>query len=161
MRESVGRASRVLGFPSVMVENIDHELPRALARLPEAERTKLRREPQPQSVEPMKATLTERRFSDPDWIFEPKLDGVRCMAFRDGGEARLCSRTGKAMNNAYPEIVEALESEASSDFVVDGEIVAFDGNRTSFERLQRRIHIRDPDVARRTGVAVFLYLFDI
>src|SRR4051812_48317467 len=144
-----------------MVGNIEDKLPRALARLPAAERSKLRRSPQPKSVEPMKATLTDRRFSDPDWIFEPKLDGVRCMAFRDGTEARLFSRTGKAMNNAYPEIVEALESEHSDDFVVDGEIVAFEGNRTSFERLQRRIHIRDPEVARRSGVAVFLYAFDI
>jgi bifunctional non-homologous end joining protein LigD len=131
-----------------------------LDKLDPEQRARLRRARQPQSVEPMKATLTERRFSDPGWIFEPKLDGVRCMAFRDGADARLLSRTGKSMNSAFPEIAEALAAEPA-DFVVDGEIVAFEGNRTSFERLQRRIHIRDPEAARRTGVAVFLYLFDI
>jgi bifunctional non-homologous end joining protein LigD len=109
----------------------------------------------------MKATLTERRFSDPEWIFEPKLDGVRCLAFRDGDEVRLLSRTQRSMNDSYPEVVEALAAAPASEFVIDGEIVAFAGGRTSFETLQRRMQIRDADAARRTGVAVFYYVFDI
>ena len=102
----------------------------------------------------MKAVLWDEPFSHPDWIFERKLDGVRCLAHRDGGGGiRLVSRTDRSMNADYPEIVEALESEPCRDFVVDGEVVAFDGRGiTSFSRLQRR---------GRERVAIYLYLFDL
>jgi DNA ligase D-like protein (predicted ligase) len=116
---------------------------------------------QPGRIEPMKAVLSDKPFSDPDWIFERKLDGVRCLAFRDGRAVRLFSRTGRDMNGSYPELVDALERERCEDFVVDGEIVAFDGAVTSFSRLQRRMQLSDPAAARRTGVAVFLYVFDL
>ena len=133
----------------------------SLEALPDEQQRRLPRTPQPEWVQPMLATLTERRFSDPDWIFEPKLDGERCLAFRKGKRVRLLSRTHQDIGNSYPELVEGLAAQAAPDFVVDGEIVAFEGNRTSFARLQRRMHIRNPEVARRTGVAVFFYLFDV
>lgn len=110
--------------------------------------------------EPMKAKLTDRRFSDPNWIFERKLDGVRAIAIKHGGEVRLISRTGRRLI-AYPELVEALEDDAADEFVADGEIVAFEGSRTSFARLQGRMQIQDPELARATGIPVFLYLFDL
>ena len=102
----------------------------------------------------MKAVLWDEAFSDPDWIFERKLDGVRCLAHRDGGGAvHLFSRTDRAMDGDYPELVEALSGERCRDFVVDGELVAFDSRGvTSFQRLQRR---------GRDRVAVFLYVFDV
>jgi bifunctional non-homologous end joining protein LigD len=102
----------------------------------------------------MKAVLWDEPFSDPDWIFERKLDGVRCLAHRDGGGAvHLVSRTDRSMNAEYPALVEALESEPCEDFVIDGELVAFDSRGiTSFSRLQRR---------HRERVAVFLYVFDV
>ena len=109
----------------------------------------------------MKAVLADRPFSDPDWIFERKLDGVRCLAFREGAAVRLVSRTGRDMNRTYPELVEALEAEPCEDFVADGEVVAFDGAVTSFSRLQGRMQRSDPDEARRTHIPVFLYLFDL
>ena len=109
----------------------------------------------------MKAVLADQPFSDPNWIFERKLDGVRCLAFREGKTVRLLSRTGREMNGSYPELVEALERERCDDFVVDGEVVAFDGAVTSFSRLQRRMQLSDPAAARRTGVPVFLYVFDL
>ncbi|MDQ3932625.1 MAG: non-homologous end-joining DNA ligase [Actinomycetota bacterium] len=109
----------------------------------------------------MLATLTERRFSHPDWIFERKLDGVRAIGTRHGDEVRLMSRNHKRMEASYPELVEGLAAVECARFVVDGEIVAFEGRRTSFERLQSRIHLRDPERARRTGVAVYYYLFDL
>jgi bifunctional non-homologous end joining protein LigD len=133
----------------------------ALEVLNEEERRLLRRERQPRRLEPMKAVLHDRPFSDPEWIFERKLDGVRCLPFRSSGAVRLMSRTDKRLNNSYPELVEALELEACRDFVVDGEIVAFSGHITSFSRLQGRMQIADPERARRTGIAVYLYLFDI
>jgi len=109
----------------------------------------------------MKAVLTDKPFSDPNWIYERKLDGIRCLACRRDGNVRLSSRTGRALNGSYPELVEALEAEREPDFVVDGEIVAFEGSRTSFERLQQRMGISDPRRARASGVRVFFYLFDV
>ncbi len=111
--------------------------------------------------EPTLATLTDRRFSDDGWIFERKLDGVRAIAVHDGGTPTLYSRNHKVMDSAYPEIVEALAAQDRPPFVVDGEIVAFDGDTTSFAALQPRIHLTDPARARATGVAVFYYLFDL
>jgi bifunctional non-homologous end joining protein LigD len=109
----------------------------------------------------MKAVLADQPFSDPDWIFERKLDGVRCLAFRRGAAVRLVSRTGHDMNRTYPELVEALEAEPCEDFVADGEVVAFDGAVTSFSRLQGRMQLSDPEEASRTRIPVFLYLFDL
>jgi DNA ligase D-like protein (predicted ligase) len=103
-------------------------------------------------IEPMKAVLADKPFSDPDWIFERKLDGIRCLAIRNGSGLRLVSRTGRTMNSEYPTLVEALEREPSRDFVADGEIVAFENGITSFSRLQRRMRERVP---------VYLYLFDL
>jgi len=116
--------------------------------------------PLPDFGEPMKAKLTERRFSDPGWLFERKLDGVRAIAIKSGGEVRLISRTGRSLV-AYPELIEALAADAAEEFVADGEIVAFEGAQTSFARLQGRMQIQDPEQARRTGIPVFLYLFDL
>jgi DNA ligase D-like protein (predicted ligase) len=62
---------------------------------------------------------------------------------------------------AFPEVAEALAQQASDAFVVDGEVVAFDGSRTSFARLQPRIHVSDAEKARRSGVAVYFYVFDV
>src|SRR6185312_7369369 len=78
--------------------------------------------------EPMKATLTEHAFSDPGWVFERKLDGVRATIRRTPKRATLTSRTGRQMEN-YPELTEALEAESAQQFVADGEIVAFEGDR--------------------------------
>jgi bifunctional non-homologous end joining protein LigD len=103
-------------------------------------------------IEPMKAVLSGTPFSDPDWIFERKLDGIRCLAIRDAGEVELMSRTARRMNEQFPELVAALERQPARDFILDGEIVAFTNGVTSFARLQRRARERVP---------VFLYVFDI
>jgi DNA ligase D-like protein (predicted ligase) len=100
----------------------------------------------------MKAVLTDKRFSDPGWIFERKLDGIRCIALGDDGPVKLWSRNDLALNDRYPEIAEALERQPAPRFAVDGEVVAFVGGRTSFERLARR---------GRERVAVYLYVFDL
>jgi bifunctional non-homologous end joining protein LigD len=112
------------------------------------------------SYVPMKAVLTDQPFSDPDWVFERKLDGERCGALRVSGRVRLLSRSGEILDAAYPELVDAL-AIGGPDLLLDGEIVAFEGGRTSFERLQRRMQIRDPERARRSPVAVYYYLFDL
>ena len=132
-----------------------------LRDLPEEARARLKRRPQPEWMPPMLATLTERRFSDPGWIFERKLDGERCLAFRRGPRTRLLSRNQLSANDSYPEVVAALAGQRAEDFVVDGEVVAFEGAQTSFARLQRRMKVRDPEIALRSGVRVFYYVFDV
>ena len=132
-----------------------------LAGLPPDVVKRARRTPQPAWVDAMLATLTNRRFSDPNWIFETKLDGERCLAFKRGSTVRLLSRNRQTLNNTYPEVAEALERAGTHDVVIDGEIVAFEGNRTSFEKLQGRIGIKDPEAARRSGIPVFYYVFDL
>ncbi len=100
----------------------------------------------------MKAILTSERFSDPDWIFERKLDGIRCVAIRSAKQVRLLSRNDLSMNARFPELVEALAAEPCDRFAIDGEIVAFERSSTSFARLAQRGHHYVP---------VFYYVFDL
>lgn len=115
----------------------------------------------PHWVEPQLAMLTHERFSRQGWIFERKLDGERCLAFCEGGCVRLLTRNRKEAGQTYPEIVSAIEAQHPEDFVADGEIVAFDGDRTSFARLQQRIQVARPGPGLRERVPVIFYLFDL
>ena len=126
--------------------------PDLLESLEERDRARVVPAPAPQRAGAMKAVLTTERFSDPDWIFERKLDGIRCVAVRDGERLRLLSRNDLSLNERYPELVTALEAEPCTRFVLDGEIVAFEGPRTSFARLAQR---------KQRHVPVFLYAFDL
>jgi bifunctional non-homologous end joining protein LigD len=116
---------------------------------------------QPDWLEPELATLTQERFSDSGWLFERKLDGERCLAFRSGDSIRLMTRNQKEVANNYPEVAGALREQGSGDFIVDGEIVAFDGSETRFELLQQRIHVTHPDARLLRKVPVFYYIFDV
>lgn len=111
-------------------------------------------------VEPMLATTADHPVVGDQWVFEPKLDGIRLLAERRGDRVRLLTRNGKDHAERYPELVDVLGAQPLPDFVADGEVVAFDGNLTSFGRLQQRSGLRG-DAARRSGVAVHLYLFDL
>jgi ATP-dependent DNA ligase len=75
----------------------------------------------PEWFEPMAATLTEKRFSGPEWIFERKLDGIRLLAFKDGRSVRLLSRNRLPQNAAYPEVAEAVATLPVKQAVLDGE----------------------------------------
>jgi bifunctional non-homologous end joining protein LigD len=131
------------------------------AALSPAERALLRRAPRPRSVTPMKAILIDRPFSAEGWIFERKLDGIRCIAIRGGDQVRLLSRNALSLNARYPELVDAVGREPARDFVIDGEVVAFEGSRTSFARLAQRNRLRDPRDPSRSAVRVYLYVFDL
>lgn len=112
-------------------------------------------------VAPMQATLIDTPFSDREWLFEPKLDGVRVLVSRDGGAPRLWSRNHRRVDSSYPELIDAVAEGSADRFLADGEVVAFEGAHTSFAKLQSRIHVASADAARATGVAVHLYLFDM
>jgi DNA ligase D-like protein (predicted ligase) len=71
------------------------------------------------------------------------------------------TRNRNVVNDTYPELAEALADQPAQDFVADGEVVAFEGDVTSFSRLQGRMQIRDPEKARQSGITVYLYLFDL
>ncbi len=116
----------------------------------------------PRWLEPMTATLTRKgEASSGDWTYERKLDGVRVLAYIDGDHARLLSRNRIRQDDVYPEVVDSLRSGVALDAVVDGEVVAFDGNITSFERLQARMHVHDEARSRASSVAVSYLAFDL
>jgi DNA ligase D-like protein (predicted ligase) len=136
--------------------------PVVFRQLAETDQARLRADALPDRRPAMLATLTEDRFSDPRWIFERKFDGVRCLARRDRhGRVQLLSRNDRDMSGTYPEIADAIAAQADTELLVDGEVVAFHGTRTSFERLQGRLGLTDPVEARATGIPVYYYVFDI
>src|SRR5438067_5140752 len=101
--------------------------------------TGARRGPMPRMLAPMLPSLAERPFSNPNWLFEPKLDGYRVIATVENGEAHLASRRGLDCSAEYPWLVEALRQQPYRDAVLDGEIVAVDeAGRPSFQLLQNR-----------------------
>ncbi len=118
----------------------------------------------PRNPEFMKAKLLAKPTVGEDWLYEIKLDGVRAFAIRESGKVRLVTRNRKEVAFRYPEVVAGLERIPGDDFVLDGEIVAFDQEgRTRFELLQGRIHLtghdRIAEAARATPA--FTYAFDV
>ena len=112
-------------------------------------------------VEPELATLTKERFFDPAWMYERKFDGERCLAYRDRDGVALMTRNRQRVNSTYPELAAALAAQRATDFVVDGEVVAFDGDTTSFSKLQQRLGVRNPPEQLIAAVPVVYYLFDV
>jgi DNA ligase D-like protein (predicted ligase) len=115
----------------------------------------------PSWEEPQLATLTQERFSDPGWIYERKLDGERCLAFCGPGGVSLKSRSQHDITTTFPEVAAALAAQRHGDMVVDGEVVAFDGPQTRFERLQQRLGLASPPQRLLEDIPVFYYLFDV
>lgn len=132
-----------------------------LERLPADSRQRLRPQEQPRWLQPTLATLVHAPFGHADWLFEPKLDGERCLVFKQGAQIRILSRNNKPLNETYPELVEAFAQQSEQDFVLDGEIVAFDGNVSSFARLQNRMQLGTAAQARAKDITVRCYLFDV
>src|ERR1700676_3776838 len=76
----------------------------------------------------------------PLWQYEPKWDGFRCLAFREGGEVTLQSKAGQPLGRYFPEIVDALGRLSTARYVLDGELVVPLAGALSFDALQQRIH---------------------
>ena len=116
----------------------------------------------PRWLDPMAATLARPDESPSgDWRFERKLDGVRVVAYCDGDDVRLLSRNRIRQEDVYPEVVDALRDGLALPAVVDGEVVAFAGDVTSFELLQQRMHVHDEARSRRSSVPVTYLAFDL
>jgi DNA ligase D-like protein (predicted ligase) len=86
----------------------------------------------PTFLTPMKAVLTADRPAGPEWVFERKLDGIRCLAVKDAGRTRLYSRNRLSLDDRYPAIAAALDAEPADGFVLDGEAVTFVDGRDRF-----------------------------
>jgi bifunctional non-homologous end joining protein LigD len=95
----------------------------------------------------MKAVLTAERPAGPEWVFERKLDGIRCLAVKDRGRTRLYSRNELSLNDRYASLAAALDGDPADGFVLDGEAVAFVGGRDRF--------------GGGDGSELFLYVFDV
>src|SRR5215216_7425901 len=103
-------------------------------------------EVRPRFVAPMKAVLTAERPAGPEWVFERKLDGIRCLAVKKGGRTRLYSRNELSLNDRYAPLAAALDTDPADGFVIDGEAVAFVGGRDRFGG---------------EGGELFYYVFDV
>ncbi|UJH90429.1 non-homologous end-joining DNA ligase [Antarcticibacterium sp. 1MA-6-2] len=119
------------------------------------------REKQPEWISPMLAKLTHEEFSHKDWVYERKLDGERCLVFKDGKNVNIMSRNKKNLNSTYPEIIKALQGQPEDKFILDGEMVAFVGKHTSFAELQKRMHLTKAENIVGHKTKVFYYVFDI
>ncbi len=89
---------------------------------------------------PMEAQPAINLPSGPEWQYEPKWDGFRCIAFRDGKRLELISKSGKPLTRYFPELMSALSALAARQFVLDGEIVIAVDRTLSFDDLLMRIH---------------------
>src|SRR2546425_1062 len=118
-------------------------------------------------LQPMLASLADPPLDDPSLVYEPKYDGIRAIAeVEPGGGVRLWSRLGNEKTRQFPEVATALAKWAKrlkAPVILDGEIVALDGNGepTGFQQLQGRIHLSAVD-ERSPGAGRVAYIaFDI
>ena len=110
---------------------------------------------------PMEAKSVEELPTDAGWQFEPKWDGFRCLAFRDGAEVDLRAKSGKPLARYFPEIVEALAALPANRFVLDGELAIPVGESLSFDALQMRLHPAESRVRKLAAeTPSVLILFD-
>ena len=89
---------------------------------------------------PMEALSVDEVPAGPEWQYEPKWDGFRCLVFRDGDTVTLQSKAGKPLTRYFPDVVEAVRRLSAQHFVLDGEIVVPEGKVFSFDALLQRIH---------------------
>jgi bifunctional non-homologous end joining protein LigD len=116
----------------------------------------------PSRLGPMLATIGEAPFSDPNWLFEIKWDGVRALAWIADGALTLRSRNGQDITKRYPELASLPEAIAAREVILDGEIVALDARgHSDFERLQERMHVRAPSENLVRNTPVVYYAFDL
>lgn len=110
----------------------------------------------------MEARIAETLPEGRGWQFEPKWDGFRCLAYKDGPRAVLMAKSGKPLTDFFPEIVAGLKALPAPRFVADGELVIPVGEKLSFDALQMRLH---PAESRRRKLAAqtpaLLMLFDL
>src|ERR1700730_13648710 len=116
----------------------------------------------PISYPPMEAQSVAQIPEGPGWQYEPKWDGFRCLAFRDGKEHHLQSKSGQTLARYFPEMVAALESLSAKRFVLDGELVIPVEGQLSFDDLLLRIHPAESRIRKLSAEHPALFIvFDL
>jgi bifunctional non-homologous end joining protein LigD len=116
----------------------------------------------PARMAPMLATLSERAFSDPNWLFEIKWDGVRALAWIENGKLTLRARSGSDITPQYPDLGGLKEAFSGRQAIIDGEIAALDERgHSDFEKLQERMHVRNPSQTLISQYPVVYFAFDL
>ncbi|HUL46606.1 MAG TPA: DNA ligase D [Steroidobacteraceae bacterium] len=121
-------------------------------------------EAMPRELAPMLAETAEKPASEPQWRYEPKLDGYRVIAYVRGADVQLKSRRGLDLTAFFPELTEELATQAIGQMILDGEIVALDASgRPSFNALQNRAQLKNATeiAAGRRDNPVVLVCFDL
>jgi len=121
-------------------------------------------EAMPDKLEPMHAELADTPFNKPDWMWEPKLDGYRILAFLKNNKVSLRSRRGLELAATFPGVAAAIAEQGVNGMILDGELVAFDeSGRPSFNALQNRFQLKtEHDIAAaEKSTPVVFYAFDL
>lgn len=118
--------------------------------------------PVPVGTPPMEAKSVPELPPGEGWLFEPKWDGFRCLAFRVGDEVDLRAKSGKPLARYFPEVVAQLKALPVPRFVLDGELAVPVGKELSFDALQMRLHPAESRIRRLSGeTPAVLILFDL
>src|SRR5436190_4513932 len=111
---------------------------------------------------PMEALSVADIPEGPGWQYEPKWDGFRCLAFRDGQDVELQSKAEKPLARYFPDVVEAMRAVKAPRFVLDGEIAVPVGRRLSFDALLQRIHPAESRIRKLAAETPALFIaFDL
>jgi bifunctional non-homologous end joining protein LigD len=118
--------------------------------------------PMPREVSVTLAKLADKPFSDPNWLFEIKWDGIRTVAFVNNGDVRLFSRSKRDVTAEFPEFQDLAKHLRAGTAILDGEIVTLDKNgRSDFQKLQNRFGVTKPSQKLINEVTLTYYLFDV
>jgi len=113
-------------------------------------------------IPPMEATSVDAIPVGPEWQYEPKWDGFRCLVFRDGDTVELQSKAGKPLTRYFPDVVASAKALPAKEFVLDGEIVVPHGRAFSFDDLLQRIHPAASRIAKLAQeTPALLIVFDL
>src|SRR5881296_1009315 len=111
---------------------------------------------------PMEARSVDEIPTGEGWQYEPKWDGFRCIAFRDGEQVHLQSKAGQPLARYFPDIVDAISQLPAQQFVLDGELVVPVSGALSFDELQLRLHPAASRVAKLAKAHPATYIvFDL
>jgi len=121
-----------------------------------------RKAPMPDAAEPNLATLIDKPFTNPEWIFEVKWDGMRVLAWIRNGKVGLQSRRGRDVTSQFPELTCLPARVMAAEAIVDGEAVVLDPEgRPDFSRMQQRMNVFRPSRTTIAEAPVVYYAFDL
>ena len=110
------------------------------------------------AIEPMEALLADRLPEGPGWQYEPKWDGFRCIAIRDGDAVELWSKSGKPLDRYFPEMEALLGRLKAPRFIIDGELLIEQGGTIAFDALQLRLHPAESRIRKLSAATPAMFM---